>query len=70
MIIDKMIPTVDLHTAGEPVRAVLGGIQSVPGKTMEEKQQFFFGNQQQQQRTKRRFWQRKPKEEQSEFVHQ
>lgn len=40
MNIEKIISTVDLHTAGEPVRAVLGGIQSIPGKTMEEKQKF------------------------------
>ncbi|MHA2427937.1 MAG: proline racemase family protein [Candidatus Hermodarchaeia archaeon] len=41
MKIEKIISTVDLHTAGEPVRAILGGIQSIPGKTMEKKQQFF-----------------------------
>jgi proline racemase len=41
MIIEKIISTVDLHTAGEPVRAIIGGIQFIPGKTMEEKQQFF-----------------------------
>ncbi|MHA2428420.1 MAG: proline racemase family protein [Candidatus Hermodarchaeia archaeon] len=41
MNIKKIISTVDLHTAGEPVRAILGGIQSIPGKTMGEKQQFF-----------------------------
>ncbi|MFX0078521.1 MAG: proline racemase family protein [Candidatus Hermodarchaeota archaeon] len=41
MRIENIICTVDLHTAGEPVRAVLGGIQHLPGKTVEEKQTFF-----------------------------
>ena len=41
MRIEKIISTVDLHTAGEPVRVVLGGIPPLPGKTMEEKQNFF-----------------------------
>ncbi|MDO8123393.1 MAG: proline racemase family protein [Candidatus Hermodarchaeota archaeon] len=41
MRIEKTISTVDLHTAGEPVRAVLGGIRPLPGKTVEEKQTFF-----------------------------
>lgn len=39
--IEKIISTVDLHTAGEPVRLILGGVRSIPGKTMEEKQKFF-----------------------------
>ena len=41
MRIEKIIPTVDLHTAGEPVRFILGGVRSIPGKTMAEKQRFF-----------------------------
>lgn len=41
MRIEKIISTVDLHTAGEPVRAVLGGIRPLPGETVEEKQVFF-----------------------------
>lgn len=41
MRIEKIISTVDLHTAGEPVRAVMGGIPPIPGKTVEEQQYFF-----------------------------
>jgi proline racemase/trans-L-3-hydroxyproline dehydratase len=41
MRFDKIISTVDLHTSGEPVRAVLGGIRPLPGKTVEEKQTVF-----------------------------
>lgn len=37
MHIDKMITTVDTHTAGEPTRIVTGGIPHIPGKTMMEK---------------------------------
>ena len=41
MRVEKIISTVDLHTAGEPVRAILGGLRPLPGKTVEEKQIFF-----------------------------
>ncbi|MFX1576176.1 MAG: proline racemase family protein [Promethearchaeota archaeon] len=41
MVIEKTISTVDLHTAGEPVRFILEGLGSIPGKTMVEKQRFF-----------------------------
>ena len=41
MRIEESISTVDLHTAGEPVRLILGGVRSIPGKTMAEKQRFF-----------------------------
>ncbi|GAH63432.1 unnamed protein product, partial [marine sediment metagenome] len=33
----RMLTTVDLHTAGMPVRIVTGGIPNIPGKTMPEK---------------------------------
>jgi len=35
-----MLTTVDLHTAGMPVRIVTGGIPNIPGKTMPEKRDF------------------------------
>jgi len=35
-----MLTTVDLHTEGEPVRVVTGGIPNIPGKTMLEKRDF------------------------------
>jgi proline racemase/trans-L-3-hydroxyproline dehydratase len=38
MKIEKTLPTVDLHTAGEPVRVLLGGVLPLPGKTMQAKQ--------------------------------
>ena len=41
MRIEESISTVDLHTAGEPVRFILGGVRPIPGKTMAEKQRFF-----------------------------
>ncbi|MBW2177230.1 MAG: proline racemase family protein [Deltaproteobacteria bacterium] len=33
--------TIDSHTAGEPTRLIVGGIDSVPGKTMREKRIYF-----------------------------
>lgn len=41
MIIEKSISTMDLHTAGEPVRFILDGVRSIPGKTMVKKREFF-----------------------------
>jgi proline racemase len=41
LVIEKTISTVDLHTAGEPVRFILEGLGTIPGKTMVEKQRFF-----------------------------
>jgi len=40
MKLHRMLTTVDLHTEGEPVRAVTGGIPDIPGKTMPEKRDF------------------------------
>lgn len=37
MQMNKMITTVDTHTAGEPTRIITGGIPHIPGKTMMEK---------------------------------
>lgn len=37
MQINRVISTVDTHTAGEPTRIVTGGIPNIPGKTMMEK---------------------------------
>lgn len=39
-----MLTTVDLHTAGEPVRVVTGGVPNIPGETMHEKRVFFRQN--------------------------
>ena len=36
----RLIMTVDAHVQGGPVRAVIGGIPNIPGKTMAEKQDF------------------------------
>lgn len=36
----RIIPAVDVHTAGEPARIVLGGLPRVPGATMAEKKRF------------------------------
>jgi proline racemase/trans-L-3-hydroxyproline dehydratase len=36
----RIIPAVDVHTAGEPARVVLGGLPRVPGATMAEKKRF------------------------------
>ncbi len=37
MRFDRMISTIDTHTAGEPTRTVIGGIPYIPGETMSEK---------------------------------
>lgn len=36
--------SIDSHTAGEPTRLIVGGIDSVPGKTMREKRQYFMAH--------------------------
>jgi proline racemase len=36
--------SVDAHTAGEPVRVVIGGLPYIPGKNMAEKQRYFANN--------------------------
>ena len=36
--------SIDSHTAGEPTRLIVGGIDSVPGKTMREKRQYFIAH--------------------------
>ena len=36
--------SIDSHTAGEPTRLIVGGIDSVPGKTMREKRQHFMAH--------------------------
>lgn len=38
---DSSIFTVDSHTAGEPTRLIVGGIESLPGSTMAEKRRYF-----------------------------
>ncbi|SLM31724.1 Proline racemase [Desulfamplus magnetovallimortis] len=40
MHIEKMITTVDCHTAGEPTRIITGGIPHIPGKIMMEKKKW------------------------------
>lgn len=40
MNINKMVTTVDAHTAGEPTRIVTGGIPHIPGSTMVEKKRW------------------------------
>lgn len=44
MNIIKSIHAIDSHTMGEPTRVVVGGIPSVPGKTMQEKKQYLIDN--------------------------
>lgn len=41
MRIERIISTVDSHTAGEPTRIIVGGLPPIPGKTMQEKKEFF-----------------------------
>jgi len=40
----RSIQVVDTHTVGEPTRVVLGGIPSIPGKTMEERRRWLAEN--------------------------
>ena len=37
MNILRSIHVIDMHTAGEPTRVVLGGLAPIPGETMEER---------------------------------
>lgn len=41
MQIQRLIHTVDTHTAGEPTRIVTGGLPPLPGATMAEKRHYF-----------------------------
>lgn len=38
------ILTLDSHTAGEPTRLIVGGVERLPGKTMEAKRRYFAEN--------------------------
>ncbi len=40
----KSINAVDSHTMGEPTRIVVGGVPSIPGKTMAEKKEYLQNN--------------------------
>ncbi len=40
MKIERIITTIDSHTAGEPTRVVIGGIPHIPGSTMAKKKQY------------------------------
>ncbi len=40
----RLIISVDAHTAGEPVRVVVGGLPYIPGNTMVEKERYFIDN--------------------------
>jgi len=44
MRIDRMITTIDSHTAGEPTRVITGGLPHIPGDTMVEKMEYFRRN--------------------------
>ena len=40
----RSIQVIDTHTVGEPTRVVVGGIPSIPGKTMEERRRWLAEN--------------------------
>jgi proline racemase len=44
MKIERIITTIDSHTAGEPTRVVIGGIPHIPGKTIAEKKKYLETN--------------------------
>lgn len=44
MNIQRYYQTIDLHTAGEPLRIITGGIPPIPGETMMEKRKYFSEN--------------------------
>ncbi len=44
MHLNRLISTIDTHTAGEPTRVVTGGISHIPGKTMLEKKIWMANN--------------------------
>jgi len=37
----SVIRTIDLHTAGEPLRVITGGLPDIPGNTILEKRRYF-----------------------------
>lgn len=41
MRLSRLVMTVDAHTAGEPVRVVMGSFPYIPGKNIVEKQRYF-----------------------------
>jgi proline racemase len=41
---EKTIFAIDAHTAGMPIRVIVGGIPNIPGKTMLEKMDYFKNN--------------------------
>ena len=41
MQLEQMISIVDAHTAGEPIRCVLGGLPPILGEMMQERNEFF-----------------------------
>lgn len=44
MNFDRMITTIDAHTAGEPLRIITSGLPQIPGKTILEKRQYMKEN--------------------------
>ncbi len=44
MQLDRMITTIDTHTAGEPTRIVTGGIRPIPGRSMQAKKAWMTDN--------------------------
>lgn len=44
MEINRYYTTIDVHTAGEPLRIITGGIPPIPGETMLEKRKYFLEN--------------------------
>jgi len=44
MKIDRIITTIDSHTAGEPTRVITGGLPHIPGETITEKLIYFQSN--------------------------
>ncbi|SEA78399.1 proline racemase [Desulfuromusa kysingii] len=44
MKLNRMITTIDTHTAGEPTRVVTGGIPYIPGASMQEKKNWMAKN--------------------------
>jgi proline racemase/trans-L-3-hydroxyproline dehydratase len=44
MHLNRIISTIDTHTAGEPTRVVTGGIPHIPGKSMQEKKAWMAQN--------------------------
>jgi proline racemase len=44
MHLNRIITTIDTHTAGEPTRIITGGLPHIPGKSMQEKKAWMAGN--------------------------